>query len=133
MTAARFQRWLNYTHQARKEANAAAAFEQACITQGMGEAQASIHTSAATRPIQGGDCTPYQNTPGGDHAEVNAGNVQGQAVGAGRPHCGNCTNYIMENGGATASPIRGPNQPDGWDPTAGGKDWPSGNPDGRRW
>jgi RHS repeat-associated protein len=138
MTAGRFQSWLERTHGPRAAAQAAAEAHQQAITAGMGPQQASIHVAASSKPTVG-PAAVGQNTPGGNHAEVNVGgptNAQGNngltgnAVGAGINHCGNCTNHIMASGGYPSTSIRGTGYGStGWNPgqppagSDGGSNW----------
>jgi RHS repeat-associated protein len=124
MTAAHFQDWLNRTNGPRASAQAAAAAHQQAITAGMGPREASIHTSAAAQPTAGGPATVGRNVPGGPHAERNVGPLNDRAVGAGRAHCGDCTNHVMSSGGYTSTSIRGP----GYERRSPGTSWDPGRP-----
>lgn len=118
------------TDKAREEAHAAAQAEQDNIRAEINANPAiseerrpfveAQHTSAASVPVDphaGPAPAVGRNDPGGTglHAEANIGPLDGTAVGAGRPHCANCVNHIMNNGGVTASPIRSSGDA-AWDP-----------------
>lgn len=162
-TATEFQKWLEATHAGRIQANAIANAKQqqvkeACDAYNARRVEAGkqpgnwyAQKTAAAKVDANGNVTVAMNggKPNGQreerpwgnadqqgkplHAEEKTNVGQGDYSGAGRPHCGNCTDHVMQQGGVTSSPIQGTGPtawnpqptPDNagnatWDPPAGG-------------